>query len=222
MSTTMTALNSANIIHAEFIKLSVGDPATVYAFCNAAAPITVGGTTFSNLGSLLMLGEVSREVKATSADLSISLTGIDPTNIALLLSSDIKGSLVEVWRGFLDSDNQIITSPTQQFFKRYTGIINSVSISEDWNEQIRSRVATCSIACTSMRKVLESRIAGLKTNQASWQFYYPGDASMDRVASISNTYFDFGKPPQKGSQSSPSSTTAESNEASGAIGGEFA
>ena len=208
MTTVMAALNSANIIHVEFVKMTVGSTPALYTFCNAAEPITVNGTTYSGLGSYLGVSEITQEVKATSVDLSVSLTGIDPANIALLLSTDIKGSQVEVWRGFLDSDNQIITTPTQQFFKRYTGIINSVAINEDWNEAARSRVATCSVACTSMRKVLESRLAGLKTNQKSWQFFYPTDTSMNRVAQISNTYFDFGQRPQKGGTAS---TPVESN-----------
>jgi len=173
------------------------------AFENAAAPITVSGITFSNLGMLLQLGDIPQDIKSTSDDITISLTGIDPTNVGLILSSNIKGSTVEIWRGFLDSNNQIITSPSTQFFKRYTGIINSVGISEDFDDQARTRVATCTISCTSMRKVLENRIAGLRTNQKSWQFFYPSDTSMNRVAAISNQYFDFGAPPKTGGVSTP-------------------
>ena len=207
MTTTMAALNSANIRYAEFVRLSVGNTPTIYTFCNAAAPVTVSGITFSNLGSLLTIGDVQRDVKATSFDMSISLTGIDPNNVALILSSDIKGSIVEIWRGFLDSDNQIITTPTLQFFKRWTGIVNNVSISEDWNEKARSRVATCTITASSMRRILENRIAGIKTNKTVWQFFYPGDASMSRVDAISNTYFDFGGKPSTGSVSTPGGGT---------------
>jgi hypothetical protein len=215
MTTTMAALSSPNIRHAEFVKLSVGNPSspTVYTFCNAAAPITVGGNTFSNLGSLLFVGDVQRDVKSTSFDMSISLTGIDPNNVALILSSDIKGSIVEIWRGFLDSNNQIITTPTTQFFKRWTGIVNNVSISEDWNEQLRSRVATCTITCSSMRRILENRIAGVKTNKVSWQVFYPNDTSMNRVDAISNTYFDFGGPPNSGSVSTPGGTNGSGSSA---------
>jgi len=219
MSTTMNALSSANIRHAEFVRLQIGNPVTTtYSFCNAAAPITVSGITFSNLGMLLQLGDIPQDIKSTSDDITISLTGIDPTNVGLILSSNIKGSTVEIWRGFLDSNNQIITSPSTQFFKRYTGIINSVGISEDFNDQARTRVATCTISCTSMRKVLENRIAGLRTNQKSWQFYYPSDTSMNRVSAISNQYFDFGAPPQTGSVSDPSNNVIEPNyiEGSGA------
>ena len=119
MTTTMAALSSANIRWAEFVKMTVGTAATVYTFCNAGAPITVSGTTYTGLGSLMNISQIPQDIKSTSADVSISLVGIDPANVGLILSSDIKGSLVEIWRGFLDSDNQIITSPSTQFFKRY-------------------------------------------------------------------------------------------------------
>lgn len=215
--TVINAVTSPSIQHSEFVRLTVGKPGfqTVYTFCNAAAPITVSGITFNNLGALLAVGDVQRDMKATSDDMTISLTGIDSANIALILSSDIKGSLVEVWRGFFDSNNQIITTPTTQFFKRYQGIINNVSITEDFNTEVRQRIATCFISCSSMRRILENRISGVKTNQNSWQFIYGADTSMDRVAEISSTYFDFGKPPKVQTQASDTTTINTDNTTNG-------
>lgn len=205
MATTMAALSSPSIRHAEFIKLTL--PSTSYYFCNAAGPITVNGMTFNGLGDLLQLGDIQRDIKATSDDLTISLTGIDGNNVHMILDEPIKGSKVEVWRGFLDSNNQIITSPSQQFFKRYQGIVNNTSISEDFNDQIRTRVATCSISCSSFRIVLENRVSGVKTNPVSWKIWYPNDSSMDRVPLIMAQYFDFGAPPKTGSQSTDTTQT---------------
>ncbi len=200
MTTTMAALSSNSIRYSEFIKLTMPD--ATYTFCSAAGSITVSGITFTGLGDLLSISGIQRDIKTTSNDLTLSLTGIDGNNVGIILSSDIKGSVIEVWRGFLDSDNQIITTPTLQFFKRYQGIVNNVSIVEDFNDVTRSRIATCSISCASIRTVLENRIAGIKTNTISWQSFYPNDLSMSRVQSIVAQYFDFGKKPKKGSQSS--------------------
>ena len=214
MSTYIAALTSPSIRYGEFIKLTTAN--NTYTFCNAATPITVNGVTYSNLGSLLSIGEIKRDTKATSGDLSISLTGVDGANVAVILDSDIKGSLVEVWRGFFDSNNQIITSPTLQFFKRYQGYVNNFSVTEDWNEQVRSRVATCSISCSSFRTILQNRISGLKTNPTVWKNFYPNDTSMNRVPVIASTYFDFGAEPVGGSQSStnaPSDSGYSSGEA---------
>lgn len=204
MSTTINAVTSASIRHGEFVRLTVGKPpgTTVYTFCNAAAPIAVSGITFTGLSFLLGVGDVQRDIKSTSDDMNITLTGIDPAAVSLVLSSDIKGSLLEVWRGFFDSNNQIITTPTTQFFKRYQGIVSNVSITESWNNELRQRIATCSISSSSMRRIIENRLSGIKTNKASWQQVYPSDVSMNRVAEISNTYFDFGQPPKTNTLSS--------------------
>lgn len=219
--TTMNALNSPSIRHAEFVKLSLGplgSPTAVYTYCNAGGPITVGGTTYSDLGSLMSVGDVQRDIKATSDDMTIALTGLDPNNISIILSADVKGSIVEIWRGFLDSNNQIITTPTTQFFKRYQGIINNVSITETYDEQARVRVATCSISCSSMRRILENRISGVKTNAVTWQAFYPNDKSMSRVAEIQSTYFDFGAPPKVQTQASDSSVATAIDDGVGQAG----
>jgi hypothetical protein len=208
----MTALDSSSIRHAEFIRLTM--PSNTYTFCNAAAPITVSGITFSNLGSLLQLSDIKRDIKANSSDLSISLTGVDGTNVSIVLGSDIKGSRIEVWRGFMDSNNQIITTPTLQFFKRYQGIVSNYSITEDWNEQLRIRVATVGLSCASFRTILENRVGGVRTTPKIWQAFYPGDNSMNRVPSIAGSYFDFGSAPTSGSQAvsnAPSDTGNNSN-----------
>jgi hypothetical protein len=200
MTTTMAALNSGSIRVVEFVRLTM--PTATYTFCNAASPITVNSITFNGLGSLLGISEIQNDIKANSADLKISLVGIDPANIVIILGADIKGSKIEVWRGFLDSNNQIQTiSSVQQFFKRYQGIINNVAITEDFDDKARIRTATCIISSASMRLVLESRKAGIRTNPQSWKAFYPTDTSMDRVPIIASTYFDFGKEPKGGSQS---------------------
>lgn len=199
MTTIMTALDSPSIRQAEFIRLTM--PSNTYTFCNAAAAITVNGISFTNLGSLLQLSEIKRDIKATSSDLSVSLTGVDGTNVAIVLGSNIKGSRIEVWRGFLDSNNQIITTPTQQFFKRYQGIVSNFSITEDWNEDMRTRVATVGLSCASFRTILENRVGGVRTTPKIWQVYYPADTSMNRVPTIAGSYFDFGgQPISSGSQ----------------------
>lgn len=201
MTTTMAALNSASIIHTEFVTLTTAS--TIFNFCNAAGPITVGAVTYNNVNNLLSVSDIPQDIKSTSDDVSISITGVDPTNIQFVLGANVKGSKVEIWRGFLDSNNQIITSPSLQFFKRYTGFVNNIAINEDFSEAARTRVATITLSCTSFRALLEKRIASLRTNQKSWQFFYPSDTSMNRVSQISNQYFDFGSLPQTGSVSSP-------------------
>jgi hypothetical protein len=58
-----------------------------------------------------------------------------------------------------------------------------------------------------MRRILENRLSGIKTNQKSWQVFYPGDTSMNRVIEVANTYFDFGAPPKTQTQASETTVT---------------
>ena len=210
MSTTMNALSNPQIRYAEFVRLTM--PSETYTFCNAAGAITVNGITFTGLSSLLSIGSIQRDIKSTSHDLNVSLTGIDATNISLLLAADIKGSVVEIWRGFLDDNNQIETiSGQQQFFKRYQGIINNIAIQEEFNDKVRQRIATCVISCASFKTVLENRIAGIRTNSVQWKNIYPNDTSMDRVQAIQAQYFDFGKEPMRNTQSTETGASADNN-----------
>lgn len=205
MATTMAALSSSQIRFAEFVRLTL--PSVTETYCNAASDVTVTisgvPVTFTGFGSYLGVSDIQRDIKASSVDMALSLTGIESSNIVLVLGNQIKGAKVEVWRGFLDSNNQIITSPTQQFFKRYQGIVNNVTIKEDFDIHEKTRSATIAITCSSMRLVLESRQAGIKTNKSLWQKFYPNDTSMDRVEVIASTYFDFGKAPTGGGQATP-------------------
>lgn len=214
MTTTMAALNSPSITYSEFIRLTL--PSATYTFCSAASPITVNGVTYTGLGDLLSISNIGQNVKSTSQDLTISLTGIDGSNVGMVLSSDIKGSIVEVWRGFLNDNNQITSiSGVQQFFKRYQGIVNNVNIQEGFNEELRTRIATCSIACASFKVILQNRLAGQKTTPTLWQNTYTNDTSMNRVPVITAQYFDFGKDPKGGGQATPSKP---SNYTSGTFG----
>ena len=80
----MTVLNSPSIRHGEFVKLTVDG--TVYTFCSSAGDITINGTTFSGYGSFIQVSAVQRNIKSTSDDLVVGISGLDPNNISLILS----------------------------------------------------------------------------------------------------------------------------------------
>lgn len=200
MSTTIAALNGPQINHAEFVQL-IG-PTFNNTWCNAASDITVNGTVYLGLGTYLGIAEIQQDLKGTSVDLKLMISGLDPSSVALVLGQNIKGSTLTVSRGFLDSSNQILTiGGVQQFFGRYKGIINNITITEQFDHEKRLRTATCALSSASMRFVLDSRVGGIKTNPASWRSFYTNDTSMDRVPVIASTYFNFGKQPTGGSAS---------------------
>jgi hypothetical protein len=191
------ANNKALVNNAEFVKLTVYNEYAntannnVYTFSSSYQTETISGQTYTPLGGLLAVGVQQRDIRVTSADTSISLSGIDGNNMAIVLGSLIRGSKLEITRGFYDN-NYILTSNAQ----RFTGIITNYNITEE--RQDNDDNFTITLNASSFKSVLENRIAGRKTNSESWKEYNPTDTSMDRVPSLSDRSFDFGKPPIQG------------------------
>jgi hypothetical protein len=230
MTTFTPAIDQAlagNIIRdAEFVKLTITDPqnSTSTSYCvstsfqnetvtdqNGVSSIAVG--TYTGLGGLVNISSHQRDLSVTSYDLQVTLQGIDPNKIRLVLEvglnpdnmtyhSGIKGAKVQIWRGFYNGNYQLIDTPQL----RYTGIVTGYTITE--NRVDMEDTFILMLKCSSYKSVLENRTAGRHTNGASWNKninpnYDPAtglptnplyDTSMDRVQAIHNTTFNFGLP----------------------------
>ena len=95
---------------------------------------------------------------------------------------------------FFDVNGQLITTGgAGGLYKFFTGYVNTFTISEQWMEEARMFVGLISVSASSIQIILRNRIAGRYTNDNSWQFFTPGDTSMNRVAFISTINYQFGK-----------------------------
>jgi len=188
------ANNKALVNNAEFVKLTIyneyGNTANnnVYTFSSSYQSENIDGQDYTPLGGLLAIGVQQRDIRVTSADTSLTLSGIDGNNMSIVLGTLIRGSKLEITRGFYDN-NYVLTSNAH----RFTGIVTNYQISEERQDQEDN--FTITLNASSFKSVLENRIAGRKTNSESWKEYNPTDTSMDRVPSLSDRSFDFGKPP---------------------------
>lgn len=193
--------NVTQINNAEFVKLTIyneyGNIAntTTLTFSSSYQEETIDGTVYTPLGGLLQVGAQNRNLRVTSGDTTIALSGIDGNNIYNVLATKIRGSEVEVLRGFYDN-NMVLTNT----YPRFTGIITTYAIIEE--RENNEDNFTVSVGASSYKTVLENRIAGRKTNKESWQFFNNTDTSMNQVYSISGVQFDFGQDP-KGKQVVP-------------------
>jgi hypothetical protein len=191
------ANNKALVNNAEFVKLTIYNEygntanANVYTFSSSYKEETIDGQIYSPMGGLLGIGVQQRDIRVTSADTSVSLSGIDGNNMAIVLGSLIRGSKLEITRGFYNN-NYVLTSNAT----RFTGIVTNYNISEERVDQNDN--FTITLNASSFKSVLENRIAGRKTNSESWKEINPTDTSMDRVPSLADRSFDFGKPPVQG------------------------
>jgi hypothetical protein len=145
----------------------------------------------------------------------LSLSGIGAENIYAVLANQVKGSTVEVWRGFYD-DNYILGNT----YQRFSGIVTSYSITEERQDQ--DDAFTVSLNCSSYKTILENKVSGRKTNPRSWN-NFPGsvaDSSMTNVPALDKAYFDFGKPVSTtGTTGSAASTEQQQTSSSNQDGG---
>lgn len=187
--------NTNNIRYADFVRVTT--PSNVYLFSTAPMPITVPAVDaqpFAGLGQLVQVGSATRDIKSTANETTFTLVGIDTAMLGWVLGQEVKGSQIEAWHGFFNTNGELITTGgTGGLYKFFTGYINTFSISEQWMEEARMFVGLISVSGSSIQLILKNRLAGRYTNNNSWQFFNPTDTSMNRVAFISTINYQFGK-----------------------------
>lgn len=189
--------NVYQINSAEFVKVTIfneyGNTAntTVLTFSSSYKSETIANTVYSPLGGLLTVGAQNRNLRVTEGDTSISISGIGGNNIYEALSTNIRGSEIEIKRGFYYA-NMVLNA--NAVYNRFTGIITSYTITEE--RENNEDNFTVSMGASSYKTVLENRIAGRKTNKESWQYFNSTDTSMNQVYAISGVSFDFGQDPK--------------------------
>ena len=222
--TPIYPVENTNVIrYADFVRITTAT--AVYRFSTAPYAITVPSVDalpFTGLSQLVKIDSVQRDIKSTASETTVTLVGIDTANLALVLGADIKGSKIEMWHGFFDANNQLITSnllPWQNFllavvpwtnsstteigwlssvagsglYQYFNGFINAFSISEQYAEETRSYLGTITVSASSIQLILQNRTAGRYTNNPSWTFWNSLDNSMARVNYIQTINYQFGK-----------------------------
>ena len=187
--------NTNNIRYADFVRVTT--PSAVYRFATTPAPITVPAVDaqpFNAVSVLMKVGDTQRDIKSTANETTFTLVGIDTAMLGWVLGNQIKGSQIEAWKGFFNTDGALITTGgTGGLYQFFNGYINSFSIQEEWMEELRQFVGVISVAASSIQLILKNRTAGRYTNDNNWQFFAPNDTSMNRVSFITNINYNFGK-----------------------------
>ena len=201
MSNVITPIqNTNNIRMADFVRVTTTDAlgaTQIYRLASTPNVLTipaVDSQPFDALGALVKVGDATRDIKSTANETSITLIGIDSAQLGWVLSNKIKGSLIEMWHGFFDENNELITTGgTGGLYKFFTGYVNSFNITEQWFEEARMYYGVINVTASSIQIILQNGTAGRYTNNNSWQFFTPDDTSMNRVAFISTINYYFGK-----------------------------
>lgn len=184
-----------NIRYADFVRVTT--PSTIYRFASTSSAITVSAVDaqpFNALGVLMKVGDTQRDIKSTANETTFTLVGIDTAALGWVLGQEIKGSQIEAWKGFFNTDGALLTTGgTGGLYQFFNGYISSFAIDETWMEELRQFVGVITVAASSIQLILKNRTAGRYTNDNNWQFFNSGDTSMDRVSFITNINYNFGK-----------------------------
>lgn len=192
---------TSNIRIADFIRINTG--VDTYRFTTAPNNITVSAVDaqpFSAVGTLMRVGNVQRDIKSTANETTVTLVGIDTSMLGWVLGQRVKGSAIQMWHGFFDTNGSLMTTGgTGGLYQFFDGIVTSFAISEQWMEEARMYVGTITVSASAIQLILQNRIAGRYTNNNSWQFFSSGDTSMNRVSFIETINYAFGKDAPAGS-----------------------
>jgi len=187
--------NTNNIRYADFVRVTT--PTATYRFSTAPYALTVPAVDsqpFDGLGVLVSIGNATRDIKSTANETTITLVGIDTALLGWVLGHDIKGSQIEMWHGFFDTENQLIDDGgSGGLYQFFNGFVSSFAISETWDENSKQFLGVITVAASSVQLILQNRNTGRYTNDNAWQFYNAGDTSMARVAFIQSLNYPFGK-----------------------------
>lgn len=187
--------NTNNIRYADFVRVIT--PSNTYRFATTASALTipaVDAQPFNALGQLIKVNEVQQDIKSTANETTFTLVGIDTAMLGWVLGQEIKGTQIQAWKGFFDTNGALLTTGgTGGLYQYFNGYVSSFSITEEWMEEIRMFVGVITVAASSIQLILKNRTAGRYTNDNNWEFFNNGDTAMNRVAFISTINYNFGK-----------------------------
>jgi len=203
MTTNITQVDGRKIEHGVLIDLTLIDPATnlqvTYYVSNCYKAISYGGHTYEALAGFLSVSDIQNNISNANDEVQLSLSAIPPAYIAATLGAQIKGGQVNIYRAFFDYNTQEVL--TGGIYKRFTGIISNYSVQEDITTDAQSPEVnhTITIIASSIMGVLENKVSGRRTNREDYQIVWPelgnssSDPSLNRVDTLFNSSFDFGK-----------------------------
>jgi hypothetical protein len=165
----------------------------ILTFSDYHTSITFSGTTYQGLGQLLEITNTTNSLRATSEELSMTISGIPTGNISSVLNYKIKGSKLDVYRAFFNPTTGILLNIQGNPAGKFKGIINNYNISDELNDRSTGKLSIV-FSATGIVEQLNNKVTGRRTNPIDEKLYFPNDRSMDRVPGLANSNFNFGAP----------------------------
>lgn len=208
----ITPVTTNAIEHALLIDLEIANNATppvmtTLYYTTAFKDIVYNGNTYATTNGLLGISDITDSLTNSEAEISIVLTGINDSYVETVLDAQIKGSPIAIHRVFFNPNGNQTQVTGTSVFRRFSGMVTNYSIAEDLNlsqYNTANTYYTITLQCSSSMGVLGRKKSGRRTNPSDYKIYYPelgagasgitSDPSLDRILTLHNSSFDFGKP----------------------------
>lgn len=145
-------------------------------------------------GILMGITEGVSELRSSSIETVVSLSGIPIQYAVTVQSYALKGSRIDIYRVFTDPVTDEILSISGNPVFMFRGIVSNYGFTENYNEFSTDSNLMITLSCQSLVDLLNTKINGRRTNPESMRQFYPTDRSFDRVSIITGKPFDFGAP----------------------------
>ena len=176
-----------------FVKIDVPGYA-VLAFSDYYKALTISGINYQALGQLVSVTNSSSSLRASSEEITVTISGIPAGRVGEILDNKIKGSRVEIYRGFFNPTTGELLNIAGNPAGKFKGVISNYSISDDLGEGDDTGTVAIVLSATSVIDLLNNKVTGRRTNPLDHKEFYPGDQSMDRVTALAKSNFNFGAP----------------------------
>lgn len=176
-----------------FVKIDIPDY-DILAFSDYYKPFSISGVSYQALGQLVAITNTTNNLRAAPEELTITISGIPEGRISEILDNKIKGSRVEVYRGFFEATTEELLNISGNPAGKFKGVISNFAINDDLSEGGDTGTITIVLSATSVVEMLNNKFTGRRTNPLDHQQFYPNDQSMDRVPALAKSNFNFGAP----------------------------
>lgn len=176
-----------------FVRLDIPNY-QVLRFSDLTYPYTVNSESYDALGQLLEITDTTNEIRASSQEISIGISGIPNANVTDIIDKThpLKGSEIIIYRGFFDPTNGDLLSISGNPAQKFQGVVSNFDIVDDLDMGSQTGTVTLTLICTSIVTILSNKVTGRRTNPTDMKEFFPTDVSMDNVLALENSNFNFG------------------------------
>lgn len=170
-----TAIASATAEYVHLLELAFSGG--YQRLSTGSANLLWRGLTWTGVGGFLGFSSVQESSDVSAGTTELTLSGVDQSVLAVLLSQFYVGRSAKIWRAHLNSSTgAIIADPVLLF----SGYMNGGYTVRDVRAVEGHGICTIAFRCTDQLARLEER-RGFQTNETSHQAVFPGDRFFQHV-----------------------------------------